>query len=160
MLIAEVFNLVLVFVSVGIIPFGFMPDINLMYLNNGISFTVNIIAICIVGIIFGAIAKRGNFVIAIIYLSLFLITQFAIILNNMWFGGVAFLIIWIACLFSFARMFVFRDREELAQKKADQLKLEAEKEAKKTEKKPAAAETKINRKRIWTENGFTYSNLP
>ena len=160
LLIAEIFNLLLCFVgAIGFLA-SFLPDISWNYINLGAASTGFIMSFCILGIIFSGIAKKGKLIPSIVAMVFFFIVEGLIIGLNPWFnmeGGFMYYAAAILSMVPFINIVFFKNTKEHVQKIIEKAKVQLTNTQNQTSNVVEAPKNKV---RVWTENGFTYTNRP
>ena len=161
LLVAEIFNMLLCLIDVGIIPIHFLPSIDYHYINKGPSTTSYILGLCVVGIVVSSIAKKGKFVPSIIAAVVLMITEGLIVGLNTWFVmrfGPTYIILFAITIITYINIFIFKKGAQRAQ---EIIKEVTKKEAPDSQNLVSTTtEAPKSKVRVWVENGFTYSNRP
>ena len=161
LILAEVFNGFVYFVTMGIIPVPNFPAIDPYSINSGITVTYYIVTVCIAGLVFSIISKRGNRVINLIAVLCFVLAELLIVIFNRWFVSTLFLIAWITYAVALIVIVATKGQYIHVQKMSKETKPEAKKDTPVVQNQAAKTEgSPKTKRRVWEENGFVYTNLP
>lgn len=160
-LIVETFNLFLILVSLDVIPIDSFPHFDTHYINRGLSTTSYIMSLCVPGIVFAALSKKGNLVFNLIAMIILLAVEGLIVGFNSWFCRTVFIIIWAVNILAVLNVLIFKQRNAKVQKIINEAKTEQNKKDPVGQNSFAKEEVSPKiKKKTWEEDGFTYSNLP